>query len=67
MNQIERQILKNQQFIINVLGNGKYFKDEKDAISLAERWNETKQLLNPKQTEESACDMEENAKRGREK
>ena len=57
MNEIERQILKNQVDIMRSLKGWD--------VTFNIRLQETSDLLNPKQTEESACDMEEDdAKRG---
>ncbi len=57
MTPTEKQILKNQLAIIRNTNLRAY---------ACEEVKDTEQLLNPKQTEESACDMEENAIRGRE-
>ena len=60
MNEIERKILTNQKAIMESLEAN--FTCHPNLIKSI---METEQLLSPKQTEEFACDMEENAKRGR--
>jgi len=58
MNEIERQILLNQVDIMRKLKGWD--------ISFNIRLQETSDLLNPKQTEESACDMGEDDAKSRE-
>jgi len=61
MNEIERQILKNQKTIMSFLNFG--FKEQlTDGIlsdSLSKRFDETNELLSPKQSNEPCCDMSE--------
>lgn len=63
MNEIEKQILWNQKAIITNLQNR---AGEDEILFFQDCLEKTTKLLNPKQTEESVCNMEEVAKRGRE-
>ena len=57
MNEIERRMLKNQALIINAIATLPISKESLELLFIGVK--KTEQLLSPKQTEESACDMEE--------
>ena len=55
MNNIERQILENQLFIMECLDLAQDSKDER--YNMTEPLTKTQRLLNPTNQNESACDM----------
>lgn len=67
MNEIEKQILKNQQSIMNVVNYIMVYTQADGSGDLQrqiiEDYEKTKELLNPKSTDEDCCEMGEDAKR----
>ena len=62
MNEIEKQILRNQLIIIGSQ-NELCIEDEEFKLNRFNEICKTEKLLNPKQTDSSACDMEEEESR----
>ena len=60
MNEIERQMLKNQSTIMNSIVDIAEVNTD-SVVSIRDRMKETFELLSPKGTDEDCCDMKENA------